>query len=102
MTITEISDQQLDTHPEIGWSRGETDMALQWVNWLRSMGLVENQSDEYALTDAGHRFVDEAVAEWADTEWTPDAIDNAMTADVYETTSSSPPNPHQASLTSIE
>ena len=26
MTIGEISDQQLDTHPELGWSRGETDL----------------------------------------------------------------------------
>ena len=31
MTIAEISDQQLDTHPELGWDRGETDMTLQRV-----------------------------------------------------------------------
>lgn len=86
MTIKEISDQQLDTHPELGWGRGETDMALQRVNWLRSMGLVEKRDGEYALTDAGHQFVDEAVAEWADTIWTPETTDDAMTAGMYETT----------------
>ena len=86
MTIAEISDQQLDTHPELGWSRGETDMSLQRVNWLRSMGLVKKRGGEYALTDAGHRFVDEAVGEWTDTKWTPGTSGDAMTADVYETT----------------
>ncbi len=29
MTLAEVSEQQLDTHPELGWSRGETDMAKQ-------------------------------------------------------------------------
>jgi putative restriction endonuclease len=86
MVIEEISNQQLDTHPELGWDRGETDMALQRVNWLRSMGIVEKQGGEYALTDAGHRFVDEAVGEWADTAWMPETTDDAMTADMYETT----------------
>lgn len=85
MTLGEVSEQQLDTHPELGWSRGETDMAKQRVNWLRSMGFVEKHSGEYALTDAGHRFVDEAVTEWADTVWTPEVTDEAMTAGVYET-----------------
>lgn len=41
MTIEEIGDQQLDTHPELGWTRGETDIAHQRTNWLRSMGLVQ-------------------------------------------------------------
>jgi len=86
MIIEEISDQQLDTHPELGWGRGETDMALQRVNWLRSMKLVKRRDSEYALTDAGHQFVDEAVGKWADTESTPDTTDDSMTADVYETT----------------
>lgn len=86
MAIEEISDQQLDTHPELGWSRGETDMALQRVNWLQSMGIVEKQGVEYALTDAGYRFVDEAVGKWADTAWTPEMTGDAMTADMYETT----------------
>lgn len=27
MTLAKVSEQQLDTHPELGWSRGETDMA---------------------------------------------------------------------------
>ena len=86
MTIEEVSDQQLDTHPELGWSRGETDMALQRVNWLRSMGLVEKHPDGYVLTDAGHQFVDDAVTDWASQEWIPEATDDAMTADMYETT----------------
>lgn len=86
MTIAEVSDQQLDTHPELGWSRGETDMALQRVNWLRSMGLVAKQANEYTLTDAGHEFIDAAVADWADTEWTPDTSNEGITAAMYETT----------------
>ncbi|WP_276274710.1 HNH endonuclease [Haladaptatus sp. QDMS2] len=59
MTIMEISDQQLDTHPELGWRRGETDMALQRANWLRSMGLVEKQGDAYDLTREGRAFVED-------------------------------------------
>lgn len=86
MAIEEISDQQLDTHPELGWGRGETDMALQRVNWLRSMGFIRKQDGEYALTDAGNQFVDEAVGEWTDTAWTPQKTDNPVTAGVYETT----------------
>lgn len=86
MTIGEISDQQLETHPELGWSRGETDMALQRVNWLRSMGLVAKQAETYVLTETGHRFVDEAVADWADSEWTPKTAGESMTAAAYETT----------------
>ena len=86
MTVEEISDQQLDTHPELGWGRGESDMAVQRVNWLRSLGVVEKRDGEYALTDAGHQFVDEAVGEWADTEWMPDATPDSMTAGVYEST----------------
>lgn len=85
MTITEISEQQLETHPELGWSRGETDMALQRVNWLRSMGRIEKQGDAYRLTDAGVQFVDEAVGAWADT-MIPDKPADEMTAGVYETT----------------
>jgi putative restriction endonuclease len=85
MTIAEISEQQLETHPELGWSRGETDMALQRVNWLRSMGRVEKQGDAYRLTDAGVQFVDEAVSAWTDTT-TLGAPTDELTADVYETT----------------
>jgi len=68
MTIAEISTQQLDTHPELGWSRGETDMARQRANWLRSMGFVEKQGDDYLLTSEGWQFVEVAVEDWADTE----------------------------------
>ncbi|QDX41858.1 HNH endonuclease [Salarchaeum sp. JOR-1] len=86
MTLGEVSEQQLDTHPELGWSRGETDMAKQRVNWLRSMGLVEKQGDEYALTDDGRAFVERAVAEWADSDWTPSVSDAEMRAGTYEAT----------------
>jgi putative restriction endonuclease len=86
MTITEISDQQLDTHPGLGWSRGETDMAKQRANWLRSMGLVEKQDGEYTLADAGWQFVEDAVTEWTDTAWTSTAADTELTAETYETT----------------
>jgi len=86
MTLAEVSEQQLDTHPELGWSRGETDMAKQRVNWLRSMGLVEKHGDEYALTDDGLQFVESAVVEWADSDWTPSVSDAGICAGTYETT----------------
>ena len=86
MNIKEISDQQLDTHPELGWSRGETDMAKQRANWLRSMEFVEKQGDVYALTDAGHKFIENAVNEWAETAWTPTESQTDLTAGTYETT----------------
>ena len=86
MTIAEVSDQQLETHPELGWSQGETDMAKQRVNWLRSMGLVEKDGDAYRLTTDGRRFVEDAVEEWADSAWTPDASVDGFSAGTYETT----------------
>ncbi|WP_205254483.1 MULTISPECIES: HNH endonuclease signature motif containing protein [Halorussus] len=86
MTLGEVSDQQLDTHPELGWSRGETDMAKQRVNWLRSMGLVEKRGGEYALTDDGLQFVENAVEEWANSDWTPSVSDAGMRAGTYEAT----------------
>lgn len=85
MTITEISEQQLETHPELGWGPGETDMATQRANWLRSMGLVEKDGDAYELSDRGRQFVDDAVTAWADTEWTAEVSDDARTAGTYET-----------------
>lgn len=86
MTISEVSAQQLETHPELGWRRGETGMAKQRVNWLRSLGLVEQRGDEYALTEDGRQFVETAVAEWADSEWSPSEGDSEYTAGTYETT----------------
>jgi putative restriction endonuclease len=86
MTLAEVSEQQLDTHPELGWSRGETDMAKQRANWLRSMGLVEKRGDEYALTDDGLQFVESAVEEWADSDWTPSVSDAEMHAGTYKAT----------------
>jgi putative restriction endonuclease len=87
MTIAEISDQQLDTHPELGWTRGETDMAKQRANWLRSMGFVEKRGDEYTLTDGGWEFVEDAVSTWADSDWSPaSAAGDGMHAGTYETT----------------
>lgn len=86
MTIAAISDQQLDTHPRLRWSRGETGMAKQRVNWLRSMGLVEKRDDQYALTKEGRQFVESAVEEWADSDWGPSASESGMHAGTYETT----------------
>lgn len=86
MTLVEVSEQQLDTHPELGWSRGETDMAKQRVNWLRSMELVEQRGEEYALTGNGLQFVERAVEEWADSDWTPSRDDARMPVGTYETT----------------
>ncbi len=42
MTIAGISDQQLDTHPELGWSRGETDMAKHGRTGCRAWGSSRN------------------------------------------------------------
>lgn len=86
MTVGKISEQQLDTHPELGWAPGETDMALQRANWLRSLGAVEKRGEQYALTDEGRRFVEEAVEDWADTGWTPSATNEGVRAEEYETT----------------
>jgi putative restriction endonuclease len=70
MTIDQVSDQQLRTHPQLGWTPGETDMAKQRTNWLRSMGLVRRRDDEYELTADGRDVVTEAV-----TSWTVEAAD---------------------------
>jgi len=85
MSLVEISTQQLETHPELGWSSGQTDMATQRVNWLRSMGLIEKHGDEYQLTDDGRQFVSQAVEEWANRDG-PVAGDTESTAGTYETT----------------
>jgi putative restriction endonuclease len=85
MGIEAISDQQLDTHPELGWTRGETDMAKQRTNWLRSMGLVEKRDGAFASTEAGREFVESAVEAWADTEPTSEQSDQ-FSADTYRTT----------------
>ncbi|MDQ2055976.1 HNH endonuclease [Halobellus sp. H-GB7] len=86
MTLAEISEQQLQTHPELGWSPGQTDMARQRVNWLQSMGLIEKHDGAYALTDEGRAFVEDAVEDWADSDWTPQIDDDEMTAARYQTT----------------
>ena len=83
MTLMEISEQQLDTHSELGWSRGQTDMASQRVNWLRSMGLIEKEGDVYSLASEGRRFVESAVEQWANTET---SLESQATAGTYETT----------------
>lgn len=85
MTIEEISDQQLDTHPELGWSREETDMANQRVNWLRSMELVRKHGTEYQLTSKGRDFVKDAVEEWAGEERIPTGANEDQTTTTYET-----------------
>lgn len=86
MTIAEISEQQLETHPELGWSPEQTDMAKQRANWLRSMGLVAKQGTNYQLTADGWEFVESAVTDWSGTEWTADPTADSQTAGTYETT----------------
>ncbi|QIB80153.1 HNH endonuclease [Haloferax volcanii] len=82
----------------VGWHRGSFQNVssrdsimrrvsyLQQVNWLRSMGLVEKRGDEYALTDDCLQFVESAVDEWADSDWTPSVSDDGIVAGTYETT----------------
>jgi putative restriction endonuclease len=67
MTLTEINSHQLETHPELDWSPDQTDMAKQRVNWLRSMGLIEQANEKYDLTGEGRQFVVDAVEQWAGT-----------------------------------
>lgn len=85
MTIEEISAQQLDTHPELGWNPTQTDMAHQRANWLRSMGLVQKNGSEYVLTEEGQEFVDDAVGKWANSNLMTPEINDDMTAGTYET-----------------
>lgn len=87
MTIEEISRQQLRTHAELGWDPEKNDMPLQRVNWLRSLELVQKEGDQYALTDRGRQFTDEAIEYWSNT--TSPAASNSetpATAKAYETT----------------
>ena len=84
LTITEISRQQLDTHPELDWAPDQTDMAKQRVNWLRSMGLIEQKEDHYNLTQEGREFVIDAVEQWAGTIDTDQETN--YQAGTYETT----------------
>jgi len=85
MTLVEISNQQLNTHPELGWSREQTDMASQRVNWLRSMELIQKDGEECSLTPAGRQFVESAVEDWAQSEQTPE-VGEDVSAEMYETT----------------
>lgn len=46
MTIESINNQQPETL-ELGWDPEQVDMALQRINWLRSMGLVTRQNETH-------------------------------------------------------
>jgi len=62
-------------------------MALQRVNWLRSLGLAEKTGDQYSLTDMGREYTDDAVEVWAKTDTPGDPpTSDAMSAGTYETT----------------
>ena len=56
MTIAEVSEQQLETHPELGWSQGETDMAKQRVNWLAEHGLRQTRQRGVRIDACWPRF----------------------------------------------
>lgn len=87
MTIEEISHQQLDTHPELGWDPANTDMAKQRTNWLRSLSLVQKGGDQYRLTDEGRQFTEKAVEQWAGTAEVSESVTgDELTATTYETT----------------
>lgn len=86
MTISEIGTQQLETHPELGWDPGNTDMTKQRTNWLRSLGLVEKDGAVYRLTDTGREFTDRAVERWAGTTEASAATGSEFSATTYETT----------------
>ncbi|WP_265112048.1 HNH endonuclease [Halosolutus halophilus] len=87
MPIDEISRQQLNTHPEIGWNTENPDMALQRVNWLRSLGRVQEDGDQYRLTEDGRQFTDNAVETWAETAAsTASSTADPMTAGTYKST----------------
>jgi putative restriction endonuclease len=49
------------------------------------MGLVEKAGDEYVLTDDGWMFVEDAVEEWADAEWTVSEPASEFSVATYET-----------------
>lgn len=86
MSIEEINDQQLTTHPELGWDPANTDMAVQRVNWLRSLGLVQKDGADYTLTEEGRAFTEAAVSEWADSEASDHSGEfGPLTAGTYET-----------------
>ncbi|MDG5821644.1 HNH endonuclease signature motif containing protein [Natronococcus sp. A-GB7] len=84
MTIEEISRQQLRTHTELGWDPKNNDMALQRVNWLRSLELVQKDGSQYALTDRGRQFTDEAIEYWSNTPKSD--VESSIAAETYETT----------------
>lgn len=85
MTINEINQHQLRTHPELAWDPSNTDMARQRANWLRSLGLVHKDDAMFELTDDGRRFAEAAVEEWAKPPSVSDDSDG-MSAGTYETT----------------
>ncbi|MFD1513481.1 HNH endonuclease [Halomarina rubra] len=85
MTIDEIDEQQLDSHPVLGWTRGQLDMPKQRANWLRSLGYVERDGDSYRLTDDGRLFTETILNEWSASP-TPQNDANSITARTYEMT----------------
>ncbi len=87
MSIDDVSRQQLNTHPELGWDPSNYDMALQRVNWLRSLGVVQKDGDQYTLTAEGHQFTDNAVEAWADSTTIDESVaSDPMMAGTYDTT----------------
>ena len=87
MSIDDVGRQQLNTHPELGWDPSNYDMALQRVNWLRSLGVVQRGGDQYTLTAEGRQFTDSAVETWAGSTMTDEAVaSDPVLAGTYETT----------------
>ncbi len=86
MSIDDVGRQQLNTHPELGWDPSNYDMALQRVNWLRSLGVVQKDGDQYTLTAEGRQFIENAVEAWADSTIPEESVvSDPMVAGTYET-----------------
>lgn len=87
MSIDDVNRQQLKTHPELGWDPSNYNMALQRVNWLRSLGVVQKDGDQYTLTSEGRQFTDNAVEAWAGSTMTEESVaSDPMIAGTYEIT----------------
>ncbi|MEY7849098.1 HNH endonuclease [Natrarchaeobius sp. A-rgal3] len=87
MSIDDVSRQQLNTHPELGWDPSNDDMALQRVNWLHSLGIVQKDGDQYTLSAEGRQFTGNAVEAWAGSTTMDESVaSDPMVAGTYDTT----------------
>lgn len=87
MTLEEIAEQQLSTHPELDFNPSNPDMPKQRANWLRSLGLAEKVDGRYQLTEEGRRFVEDEISKWSENhDIESENIDMDFSSATYETT----------------